>query len=90
MSPFIGKIVLEIGKSVGKAVLAGIGLELAKVASDHVRRRLGPRDAKKPLTPEEQLAEVKAENEALKAELARVKASAAAPTPGPDDEREGA
>ena len=35
------RVLLEIGKALGKAVIAGVGLELAKVASDRVRRTFG-------------------------------------------------
>jgi hypothetical protein len=83
MGETIGKIVVEIGKALGKAVIAGVGLELARVASGHVKKRFGPKDdtkkddAKKKeeetLTPEEQLAKAKAENEELRAELERIK-----------------
>lgn len=87
MGPMVGKIIVEIGKALGKAVIAGVGLELARVASGHVRKRFGPkddakkndekkRDEQKPLTAEEQLAKVKAENEELRAELERIKSGA--------------
>lgn len=41
----IGKVLVEIGKALGKAVVAGIGLELARAASGHVKRVVGPKDA---------------------------------------------
>ena len=34
----------EIGKALGKAVVAGVGLELARLASGHMRKRLGVKD----------------------------------------------
>jgi hypothetical protein len=86
MQALIGKIVIEVGKQLVKAMIAGVGLELAKVAADHVRKRLGPKkDAKPgakaagtanppPATTEEQLARAKAENAELKAELEKLKA----------------
>ena len=68
MTPMIGKVLLEIGKALGKAVIAGVGVELARVASGHVQKRFGPKkdDAKKPedMTPEE----LRQENERLRAE----------------------
>jgi hypothetical protein len=36
-----GKVVVEIGKALGKAVIAGLGLELARVATKAVKSRLG-------------------------------------------------
>jgi hypothetical protein len=68
----IGKVVLEIGKALGKAVIAGVGVELARVASAHIQKRFGPKqDAKKPedMTPEE----LRAENERLRTENERLK-----------------
>jgi hypothetical protein len=38
-----GRIVVEIGKALGKAVIAGVGLELARIATRAVRDRFsGP------------------------------------------------
>jgi hypothetical protein len=39
-----GRIVAEIGKALGKAVIAGVGLELARVATRAIRTRLGDAD----------------------------------------------
>ncbi len=39
-----GRIVVEIGKALGKAVIAGVGLELARVATKAVRARFGDDD----------------------------------------------
>jgi hypothetical protein len=36
-----GRIVVEIGKALGKAVIAGVGLELARIATRAVRSRIG-------------------------------------------------
>ncbi|MBM4282753.1 MAG: hypothetical protein FJ137_19045 [Deltaproteobacteria bacterium] len=36
-----GKVVVEIGKALGKAVIAGLGLELARVATKAVKSRFG-------------------------------------------------
>ena len=65
-------IIVEIGRTLGKAVLAGLGVELARLASLALRKRLDPADdeeAVKELSPEE----LKAENEKLKAELEKLK-----------------
>lgn len=73
-------IIVEIGRTLGKAVLAGVGMELARLASLALRRRLDPKDdeaaanASKEPTPEE----LKAENEKLKAELEKLKTELAA------------
>lgn len=47
----IGKVLLEVGKALGKAVVAGIGLELARAASGHVKKAVGPKDKAKGDTP---------------------------------------
>ncbi|MCC7112212.1 MAG: hypothetical protein IT382_23160 [Deltaproteobacteria bacterium] len=68
----IGKVLLEIGKALGKAVIAGVGVELARVASGHVQKRFGPKkDDKKPedMTPEE----LRRDNERLRAENERLR-----------------
>ncbi len=51
-----------------------MGVELARVASGHVQKRFGPKDAKKPedMTPEE----LRRENERLRAENERLKRQA--------------
>jgi hypothetical protein len=43
----VGKLLLEVGKALGKAVVAGIGLELARAASGHVKKAVGPKDKTK-------------------------------------------
>jgi predicted RNase H-like nuclease (RuvC/YqgF family) len=43
----VGKLLLEVGKALGKAVVAGIGLELARAASGHVKKAVGPKDKAK-------------------------------------------
>ncbi len=45
--PAVGKLLLEVGKALGKAVVAGIGLELARAASGHVKKAVGPKDKAK-------------------------------------------
>ena len=39
----VGKILVEIGKALGKAIVAGIGRELARAATGHVKRAVAPR-----------------------------------------------
>jgi hypothetical protein len=68
------KIIVEIGRTLGKAVLAGVGVELARLASLALRRRLDPQDpAAKDKEAEPTPEELKAENEKLKAELEKLK-----------------
>jgi hypothetical protein len=40
----VGKLLWEVGKALGKAVVAGIGLELARAASRQVKRVVGTKD----------------------------------------------
>ncbi len=40
----IGKALIEIGKALGKAIVAGVGLELARAATGHVKRIVGPKE----------------------------------------------
>lgn len=67
MSP-LSKLVTEIGKTLGRAVLAGLGMELAREVAEAVRKKTG---RTKPQTEAERL---KSENDALKDELQRLKA----------------
>jgi hypothetical protein len=60
------RVIVTVGKLIGEALLAGVGLEIAKVTGEHLKKRLGPKDAK---TKEE----VAAENEKLRAENAKLK-----------------
>lgn len=83
MGPMVGKVLLEIAKALGKAVIAGVGVELARVASGHVQRRFGPKDdAKKAedMTPEE----LREENARLKAEVEDLKQRLDSPRVPPD------
>lgn len=83
-----GKVLVEIAKALGKAVIAGVGVELARVASGHVQRRFGVRqeDPKKEeeMTPEE----LRRENQRLKAEVEALK-QRLDPVPIPPDVVEG-
>ena len=81
MNQLVGKVIADIARALGKAVLAGVGLELAKVASDHVKRRLGPKkngegEAEEEPDLESENAKLKAEIEKLRDELAAAKAPA--------------
>jgi|GEM_PF-1328514 len=42
----IGKILVEIGKALGKAIVAGVGLELARAATGQVKRAVGSKEAR--------------------------------------------
>lgn len=80
------KIIVEIGRTLGKAVLAGLGVELARLASLHLRKRLDPSDPAAPTAAEraadgEEPEDLKAENEKLRAELEKLKIELAARTP---------
>jgi hypothetical protein len=73
-------IIIDIGRTLGKAVIAGVGLELARLASLALRRRLDPSEEdeakkkdQKATTPEE----LRAENEKLKAELEKLRSELA-------------
>ena len=43
MGPFTNKFIGDVARTVGKALLAGVGMELAKVIGEHIRRRVGPK-----------------------------------------------
>lgn len=80
MGPSVGKVLLEIVKALGKAVIAGVGVELARVASGHVQKRFGPKkDEKKPeeMTPEE----LRQDNERLRAEVEELKRAGTSTVP---------
>jgi hypothetical protein len=40
----VAKLMVEVGKALGKAVIAGVGLELARSASGRVKKIVGPKD----------------------------------------------
>ncbi|OGQ12998.1 MAG: hypothetical protein A2138_23875 [Deltaproteobacteria bacterium RBG_16_71_12] len=83
MGPTVGKVLLEIVKALGKAVVAGVGVELARAASGHVQKRFGPKkEDKKPeeMTPEE----LRKENERLRAEVEELKERLGTSTVPPD------
>lgn len=80
MRPFIGKVVAEIGRTLGRAVIAGIGMEIAKVAGSHLQKRLAAKDKAAPAgqgaEPEggaSDVEQVRAENDRLRAEVERLR-----------------
>jgi hypothetical protein len=68
----VGKIVVEFGRLLGKAFIAGVGMEIAKVAGSHLQKRLAPKDDKKK-EPEPTEEELRAENDKLRAEVDRLR-----------------
>ncbi len=66
-------VIVEIGKALGKAVVAGVGLELARLATGHMRKRLGVKDEEAEKRDAD-LEKVKRENEALRKEIDQLKA----------------
>ena len=74
----MNRVVVEVGKTLAKAVLAGVGVELARVAAEHLRRHLGPKKpsgapAQAEATPEA----IRDEVQKLRDELARLRAELA-------------
>lgn len=69
----MGGVLFEIGKAIGKAVIAGLGVELARVTSAHMRKKLGVKDDDVEKV-ESDLEKMKRENEALRRELDALKA----------------
>lgn len=89
MNALITKVIVEIGRTLGKAVIAGIGVEIAKVAGTHLQKRLAAKDRDKDAkgkhgkdgkdgVPVEEVESVKAENERLRAEIDRLREELAA------------
>lgn len=69
----MGRVIVEIGKALGKAVVAGVGLELARIATGQMRKRLGVKDDDEEKR-ETDLEKIKRENEALRKEIDALKA----------------
>ncbi len=69
------KIIVEIGRTLGKALLAGFAVELARLASMHLRKKLDSTDPASTAdeAPDQLRAELQTENAQLKAELAQLK-----------------
>jgi regulator of replication initiation timing len=90
MNSLITKVIVEVGRTLGKAVVAGLGVELARLASAHLRKRLGPRDAEeeRPVAADDaelksDISAVKEENARLRAEVDRLREELGAGRPGP-------
>ena len=78
----VQNVVVEIVKTMGKALIAGVGVELARVAGQHLSKRLGPKQ--KPKEEPKETDELKQENERLKGEIQKLKDELqAAKTPEP-------
>lgn len=73
VGPLIVNVIVEVSKALAKAVVTGVGLELARVASQRVRRRLGVHDDDE-VKKESDLQRVKRENAELRKELEALKA----------------
>ncbi len=71
--PPLVSVIVEVSKALAKAVVTGVGLELARVASQRVRRRLGVKDDEE-TTEESDLERIKRENAELRRELDAIKA----------------
>jgi hypothetical protein len=71
--PLIVNVIVEVTKALAKAVVTGVGLELARVASQRVRRRLGVHDDEE-AKAETDLQKAKRENAELRRELEALKA----------------
>ncbi len=80
MNASVGKVIAELGRTLGKALLAGVGVEIAKVAGAHMKKRLGPRDgaAAKEDPPPPTADEVQRENEKLREEIEKLREELAA------------
>lgn len=68
----MGKVIIDIGKTLAKAVIAGVGVELARLASGQLRKKLGVKDEDAEKL-EDEVEAVKRENAALKRELEALK-----------------
>ena len=72
----MGNVFAEIGKALGKAVLTGLGLELARLSSERLRARFGIKDLEAEKRRED-LERIKRENDALRLEVERLRTSQA-------------
>jgi hypothetical protein len=72
-----GNVVVEVMKALGKAFVAGVGVEIAKVAGQHISKRLGPKGEKKK-DENKDSEELKAENERLREEVQKLRDELAA------------
>jgi len=69
VAPLIGRVVADVAKQLAKAVLAGVGIELARVAGEHVRDRLGVQKRRS----DEEVDALELENRRLKDEVLRLR-----------------
>lgn len=92
MNPNLGKVLGQIAATIGFALLAGLGGELAKTAGEQMRGKLKKDDAKKDPKPDE-LEELKKKQLELEAEVKRLREEldaarrAGSGEPGPGDVR---
>jgi hypothetical protein len=73
----IGNGLIAVGKALGKAVLAGVGLELARVAASRVKQAIAKEDVEKARAErdeaERELARARRENQRLHDELEQLR-----------------
>ena len=81
-----GKVIVEVGKALGKAVVAGLGLELARLTTQQLRRRLGVHDEDaKQNEDARQNEDAKQDEGARRAKSARGRDSSEVPAGATDD-----
>lgn len=68
----MGSVIIEVGKTLAKAVIAGVGVELARLASGHMRKKLGVKEEEQEKL-EDEVEQIRRENEALKREIEALK-----------------
>lgn len=76
LSASLGRFLAEVGRTLGKAIVAGVGMEIAKVVGSELQSRLVPRSAarddaakSRSVTSAASGDDAEAENERLRAEL---------------------
>jgi cell division protein FtsB len=78
----VGGVIIDIGKTLAKAVIAGVGVELARLASGQMRKRLGVKEEEAEKL-EADLEQIKRENAELKREIEALKADRRVTAPEP-------
>ena len=68
----MGTVIIEVGKTLAKAVIAGVGVELARLASGHMRKRLGVKEEEREKL-EDEVEQIRRENAELKREIEALK-----------------
>lgn len=68
----MGTVIIEVGKTLAKAVIAGVGVELARLASGHMRKRLGVKEEEQEKL-EDEVEQIRRENAELKREIEALK-----------------